>query len=75
MHLNPPGELNVRNENEHVDISSKKVARDLYASEKQRPGIHKLGRRSLSQIIIPNRRYKRDGNHKDKTGTVPDLSY
>lgn len=41
MHLYSAGELNIRNKNENMDISSIKVIRDLYASEKYRPGIQK----------------------------------
>jgi hypothetical protein len=74
MHLYSSGEPNVRNKNEHADISSRKVNRDLYASEKQRPGIPNF-RRSLPQIIIPNSRNKRDDDHNNMVGTVPDLSY
>ena len=54
----------MRNKNEHADISSRKVNRDLYASEKQRPGIPNF-RRSLPQIIIPNSRNKRDDDHNN----------
>lgn len=47
MRLYSAGELNIRNKNENMDISSIKVIRDLYASEKYRPGIQKIGKKSV----------------------------
>lgn len=62
----------MRNKNEHADISSRKVNRDLYASEKQRPGIPNF-RRSLPQIIIPNSRNKRDDDHNNMVDAFNNL--
>lgn len=75
IHLYSADELNVRNENEHVDINSKKESKDLYASEKQRPGIHEFGSKCLDEIIILNSNIKYGSNFNNMICTLPNLNY